>query len=224
MCAPNRGSQRGRAGAAQQRHARLVGRQVAFLHVARHAGEHEVFPSVAAAARTRDHMVDGEFRLGMPAAAVLAHVPVAQEDVAARQAHLLLHVAVEVGKHDDLGHAHAHGRRVDVAASAQAPAHHGKLAPGFEIVEGVVEGVNDPGMVLKKQSKRPLEWRDIDGHPGFVEHKYLRVGHGRSPGRVAGCAHTVYAPPAGSIKTGAFRSQTGDGVPKQCYLADSAAR
>ena len=70
---------------AQQAHAGLVGHPPALAVIAVAAGRDEVVPAVAAATMARHDMVEREPR-DLPAA-VLARVPVADEDLAARQPH-----------------------------------------------------------------------------------------------------------------------------------------
>ena len=96
-------SLRGSNGGAGQTQAGLLERLAALAVVARLAGGDEVLPGVAAAAVARHDVVEGQVvRL---AAAVLAGVPVAREDLAPRQLDARPRPADQVLEADDGGRA-----------------------------------------------------------------------------------------------------------------------
>src|SRR5258708_7674900 len=70
---------------AVQEHARLVGRSTALAMIAAPAGAYQVVPAVSATAVARDDVVQGE--IAGTNTAVLAGLVIADEDLAARQAH-----------------------------------------------------------------------------------------------------------------------------------------
>lgn len=70
-------------GPAQQRHVRLLRSSIAFAVVAAHAGTDHVFPGVFAAPRNGDDVVDRQRQVSP--SAILAPMPIAPQDILARE-------------------------------------------------------------------------------------------------------------------------------------------
>src|SRR5882672_3216612 len=73
-------------GSLDELHTGLEGEQSPFPRVAAHAAADDILPDGLPPARQGDHMVQVQLAGGKPAAAVLAPVLVAEEDVLAREA------------------------------------------------------------------------------------------------------------------------------------------
>ena len=144
-------SLRGSNGGPEQAEARLVERLAALAVVARLAGRDEVLPGVAAAAMARHDVVEGQVvRL---AAAVLAGVPVAGEDLAAGQLDARPRPADLVLEPD-------HGRRA--VFGPRRPDH-------------LVVVLDHFGLLAEDEAEGPRQVADVERLVILVQHEYDTV-------------------------------------------------
>jgi hypothetical protein len=134
----------GTAGLAQQGHTGFAGGAVPFFHVATHTGTDHIFPSILAAKRPRDHVIQGE--IFAEAAAVLTTMPIPVEDVAARKRDLL------VGNVDIVAQANDGGQR-NVAV------HHSAIV--LDLL----------GLALEQKNDRPAPTGDVERLVGGIQNQ-----------------------------------------------------
>lgn len=126
-------------GAVDEFHSCLLWSSAAFSGVALDAGADEVFPGVAAAVGSWVHVVDGEVACWEDAAAVLALVAVAGEEVAAVEFDVLLGEFVVAQEADDARHGDVHADSLDpvVALGLELALELAEFEPAFEVVVDV---------------------------------------------------------------------------------------
>src|ERR1700693_4673583 len=147
-----------RARAALKFQASFFRSAIAFTIVAPVAAGHQILPGGAAAARTRHHVVECQFRSRQSVATKLASVAVAQQNIFSRERPALLR---------------------DVAVSEKT--NHGRHLHSF--VRGMnfrVVGLFSLSHALQHQDQSAAHGGNVDGFEGGVEYENRRLHHGRT--------------------------------------------
>jgi len=100
-----------------ERHSAFIGREVAFFIIAAQTGSDEILPGIFAAAGFRMNVIDGEPR---PRSAILALMPVAAQNIFARENYFLERYMNKMRKLDDAREIHVRLRRADHLAFGDA--------------------------------------------------------------------------------------------------------
>src|SRR5205823_2357120 len=157
----------------------LLRRAAALTHVALHAGADDVLPRALPALAARRDVIQAQLGGRELAAAVLALVVVAGEDVPPVELHGLLRQLVVIDEADDARHLNLARRRahpVVVLFAEVAGAVLAQLAPRLEIVGGelAVLEADHLGQVLAQQTKGPAHGDDVHGHEQLVQDQDAR--------------------------------------------------
>lgn len=163
------------SGRAAQVHPRLLGRAVALGDVALDAGQDDVFPRRASAARAGDDMINGEVLAGGTMAAILAGIAVAQIDIAPVEFDDARGHPMVTDEADDLGHEEAEGGSAHEQITVRGDVLT-QLAPGM-IIMGLIIFGDDLGQVLHKEDDGPLDIADVNRGPISIKNEYPFAEH-----------------------------------------------
>jgi hypothetical protein len=169
------GAPLGSFGFANELEAGLVRGAVGLVGVAGDAGADDVLPGSRAAAVAGDDVVEVEVFAVEGAAAVLACVFVAFEDVVPGERDFLLGETVEDQEENDTGDADLEGDGVDRLLVGDALR---EVTPFGEAVglKGAIRGVEDDlGVTFEEEGKGAPDGADIDGLPEPVENENMLV-------------------------------------------------
>ena len=166
-------------------HPDLMREPVSLPRITSDARAHDVFPCRRPALIARDDVIEIEIALVENAAAILAGVLVALENVVTRELHLLARHPVEKHQHDHARHADFERDRMHHFLLRLAG---GKAAPALEIVcQEIVPsiGVHHLRVPLAQEGKSPAHCADVNRLPESVQNENLAVEHMEGPGALA---------------------------------------
>lgn len=148
---------------------------ISLPRVTSNAGTDHVLPGRQSALIAWQDVIEVQFRSLEYAAAILAGVFVALENVVPGELHFLLRQAVEKQKHDDARHPDLpRDRGHDLMVRSRG----GEITPAGKIVRQEIIGRigrDDLGVALIKERKGAPGGTDVDRLPKAVEHQDLSV-------------------------------------------------
>jgi len=159
-------------------HPGLPGIAIPLSAIATNAGSHDVFPRRFSAAISGHYVIHVQFLCDKRIAAVLATMPIAVEQILTIELHFPQQHSIIVPEKKHTRHSHRLTHSMYQAATFRRWRLCGKSKPRISIkkTKASVLGIDDLGMLKRKQTERSFHTHHVHRLPQSIQYKRLVCG------------------------------------------------